>query len=125
MNSKKFLLILSLLFFIIIFSGCISKPANYYLEIERVDDEGMLSMDYYSNFMNITTKDMTPYPTLQEALDQYTDPNITINVGILLEISNEEQYRIFNILLKDENNNYYEVFAYYDKIYRIEVVQAH
>lgn len=89
MKVKNSIVILMFVFSITLFSGC----TNYYRDIQMLDV--VLKEYQYEDAINITLFDLTPYPTLQEALNVFFTPNNTLT-RVSLEIPAEERSLIIS-----------------------------
>ena len=96
MRTKNILIILSLITSIMLFSGC----TNYF------EDDLSLRVSLLEvqlgNALNITSTDLSPYPTLQEALDMFFTPNNSLTY-VHLKISRDEKSSILNSLLVEND----------------------
>ena len=90
MKIKSLFIITVFIINIVILSGC--TYSGYYLTVRLIDQP-----EFYEDrtFNNITSIDLTPYPTLQEALEKFFVPNNNLTV-LNRKISSEERENMMN-----------------------------
>ena len=70
MNVKSLFFIFTFIVSIMLFSGC--TYTGEYLDVISIDQPETYESIF---FKNITNTDLTPYPTLQKALEKFFTPN--------------------------------------------------
>ncbi|MFX0126184.1 MAG: hypothetical protein ACFFAE_21370 [Candidatus Hodarchaeota archaeon] len=118
MTDGKTLLITFLgLSAVFLLSGCLDQyGGGGYLDLELLTEDQITSFN--EEYINLTFTDLSPHPTLKEAILQILDPKSNIN-EIFIEIPNDEMNRILTEILSTPENDTYNYIAYYEYLFQI------
>ena len=108
MNVKSLFLIFTFIVSIMLISGC--TYSGEYLSVVLKENPETNEDGFYKNITNI---DLTPYPTLQKALEKFFTPNNNVT-RVNLKISSDESDNLLN-------NEIVGYKSYYNKYFRIGI----
>jgi hypothetical protein len=95
-----------------------SSASNRKLYLDLLEGEDQLD-SFNRNYVNLTQTDLSPYPTLWEAIQTVIDPSSNITYSYL-SISTDEYHLIIDELLNRPDSRYiYDYFAYYEHRFQI------
>ena len=114
MANKK--LLLTILLIIVFLSGCIDQPGNPYLDLDLLMED---QLDFFNKeYVNLTQTDLSPYPSLKEAILKIVDPTTNVT-NIFVEITYDEMSRIRTEILITPDNDTYNYIAYEESLFEI------
>lgn len=115
MSNNKTILTFLIGSLVILLSGCLDQSVGY-LDLELLTENQLVSFN--EEFLNLTLTDLSPYPTLKEALQKIIDPTTNIT-GIFVEITFDEINQIRTEILSTPDNDTYNFIAYDEYLFQI------
>ncbi|MHA2053933.1 MAG: hypothetical protein ACXACP_07970 [Candidatus Hodarchaeales archaeon] len=109
----------SLMCLVVVFllSGCIAHSGEGgFLDLELLSENQLVLFN--ERYINLTLTDLSPYPTLKEAILNITDPTTNIT-QIFIEISTDEMNLIHTEILHTPDNDTYNYIAYDEYLFQI------
>lgn len=116
-NNKIILVTLLNLLTIFFLSGCLDQyGVDGYLDLELLTEDQLVSFN--EQYLNLTLIDLSPFPTLKQAILKIIDPSTNIT-AVFVKITNDEMNRIYNEVLTTPGNDIYNFIAYYEYLFQI------
>jgi len=117
--SKNKTIFASLMCFVVVLLlfGCLDQfGGGGYLDLELLTGNQLVSFNEEN--INLTYVDLSPYPTLKEAILEILDPTTNIT-EVFVEITNDEMNRIITEILSTPENDTYNFIAYDEYLFQI------
>ncbi len=116
-NNKIILVTLLNLLTIFFLSGCLDQyGVDGYLDLELLTEDQLVSFN--EQYLNLTLIDLSPFPTLKQAILKIIDPSTNIT-AVFVKITNDEMNRIYSEVLSTPGNDIYNFIAYYEYLFQI------
>ena len=109
-----FVCLICLIFFFL--PGCLDQFGGRYLNLELLSEDRFVSFN--EDYINLTLKDLSLYPTLKESILEILDPTTNIT-EIFVKITKDEMDRIITEILSTPENDIYNFIAYDEYLFQI------